>query len=125
MSVASGEAITVNAPPPERKEGAQSAAMRASFSSPLASAIVVIITVLWTIPTLGLFITSFRPQTDVNNSGWWTWFTHPSFTLDNYTTALSGGGSGASGLTPFFVNSFMVSTSFSFSLVLDRSRSRS
>ena len=94
MSVASGEAITVAAPEPERKEGT-SAAMRASFSSPLASAIVVIITVLWTIPTLGLFITSIRPQTDVNNSGWWTWFTHPSFTLENYSTAFSGGGSGA------------------------------
>jgi alpha-glucoside transport system permease protein len=107
MSVASGEAIMVAAPEPERKEGT-SAAMRASFSSPWASAIVVIITVLWTIPTLGLFITSIRPETDVNNSGWWTWFAHPSFTLDNYTTAFSGGGSGAAGLGPFFVNSFMI-----------------
>jgi alpha-glucoside transport system permease protein len=107
MSVASGEAITVNAPEPERKEGT-SAAMRASMSSPWASAVVVIITVLWTIPTVGLLITSIRPQADVATSGWWTFFTHPSFTLDNYTTVLSGGNSGAGGLAPFFVNSFII-----------------
>jgi alpha-glucoside transport system permease protein len=107
MSVEAGEAVLVPAPEPERKEGT-SAAMRESFSSPWASAIVVIITVLWTIPTLGLFITSIRPQADVANTGWWTFFTHPSFTLSNYTDVLSGGGSGAGGLTPFFINSFII-----------------
>lgn len=110
MTVEAGETIPVAAPPPPppaHKEG-QSAAMRASFSSPLASVVVIIITVLWTLPTVGLFITSFRPAADVANSGWWTFFRHPSFTLDNYQNVLSGGGSGASGLAPFFVNSFII-----------------
>ena len=111
MTVEAGETIPVAAPPPpppEHREGS-SAAMRASFSSPLASVVVVIITVLWTIPTVGLFITSIRTQKDVATSGWWTWFTHPSFTLENYTNVLSGGGSGGSGgLAPFFINSFII-----------------
>ena len=48
------------------------------------------IAVLWTIPTVGLFITSFRAEDDINSSGWWTIFGDlfhgelPNFTLDNY-----------------------------------------
>jgi alpha-glucoside transport system permease protein len=83
--------------------------MKKSFSSPMASIVVVIITVLWTIPTLGLFITSIRPAAEVATSGWWTWFTDPSVTLANYQTVLTGGGSGeAGGLTPYFINSFVI-----------------
>ena len=33
---------------------------------------------LWVVPTLGLFLTSFRPLDDANNTGWWTLFTDPS-----------------------------------------------
>src|SRR4051794_18336405 len=107
MSVEAPEVVPLPLEP-ERKEG-QSRAMKASFSSPLASAIVVLITIAWTIPTLGLFITSIRPANDVAVSGWWTWFTHPSFTLQNYTDVLNGGGAGtSSGLLPFFINSFII-----------------
>jgi alpha-glucoside transport system permease protein len=106
MSVEAREATLV--PVEERKEGT-SRAMRASFSSPLASVIVIVITILWTIPTLGLFITSIRPPADVATSGWWTWFTHPAFTLQNYSDVLTGSGAGASGgLAPYFVNSFVI-----------------
>ena len=28
--------------------------------------------VLWTIPTFGLFITSFRPRAEISTTGWWT-----------------------------------------------------
>ena len=52
----------------------------------------IIIAVLWTIPTFGLFVTSFRPGADTQSSGWWTVFTNPSFTLDNYAQALNSGG---------------------------------
>jgi alpha-glucoside transport system permease protein len=111
MSVESQQTVAVATPPPgppEHREGS-SAAMRASFSSPLASIIVIVITVLWTIPTVGLFITSIRPQKDVANSGWWTFFQHPSLTFENYTNVLSGGGAGGSGgLAPYFVNSFII-----------------
>ncbi len=60
------------------------------MSNPIGSAIAIVIAVLWTLPTFGLFISSFRPEADVKTSGWWTFFTNPSFTLDNYDTILFG-----------------------------------
>ena len=39
--------------------------------------VVIVITVLWTIPTFGLFVTSLRPAQDVATTGWWTFFAHP------------------------------------------------
>jgi len=46
------------------------------------------IAILWTIPTVGLLITSFRPQIDALRSGWWEAFKEPNFTLDNYRDVL-------------------------------------
>ena len=31
-----------------------------------------LIVVLWTVPTFGLFTSSFRKVADINESGWWT-----------------------------------------------------
>lgn len=36
--------------------------------------IVIIICIFWSIPTLGTLISSFRSQTDISRSGWWTVF---------------------------------------------------
>jgi alpha-glucoside transport system permease protein len=83
--------------------------IRKSFSSPLASFFMIILTVLWTLPTFGLLVTSVRPAQQVNDTGWWTVFLHPAFTFGNYKTILfqnSFGGSG--GLMPFFVNSLAI-----------------
>ncbi|MGP1459528.1 MAG: carbohydrate ABC transporter permease [Treponema sp.] len=53
--------------------------------------ILIIICVLWTLPTLGIFITSFRKADAVSSSGWWTAFSDiQSFTLDNYNQVLFG-----------------------------------
>jgi alpha-glucoside transport system permease protein len=84
-------------------------AIRRSFSSPLASLIVIVITVLWTIPTLGLFITSIRPAGDVANTGWWTFFSHPAVTSQNYQTVLFQSSFGSSaGLLPYLINSLAI-----------------
>jgi alpha-glucoside transport system permease protein len=42
----------------------------------LVNSVLAIICLLWTIPTLGLFVSSFRPRDDINSSGWWTIFPH-------------------------------------------------
>ncbi|KRA24251.1 sugar ABC transporter permease [Microbacterium sp. Root61] len=52
----------------------------------------IIIAFFWTIPTFGLFVTSFRPGADSQSTGWWTVFTDPEFTLGNYSAALTAGG---------------------------------
>ena len=83
----------------------RSSAAKRALTSPWASIAAVIIAVLWTIPTLGLLVTSFRPERDVRNTGWWTVFTDPSFTLDNYDEVLFGG---STELSNYFVNSIII-----------------
>jgi alpha-glucoside transport system permease protein len=69
---------------------------------------VFVVVVLWIIPTLGVLITSFRPEDLVDSSGWWTVFAHPfrpaGWTLENYRLALDQGG-----LANAFLNSLAVS----------------
>jgi alpha-glucoside transport system permease protein len=85
-------------------------AVRRSFSSPLASFFVVVLTALWTIPTLGLLATSLRPKGDVADSGWWTVFSNPHLGLSNYHAVLFEGGFGVSGgMMPYLVNSLAIS----------------
>ena len=67
----------------------------------------IIIGIVWTIPTFGLFVTSFRPGSDTQTSGWWTVFTDPSFTLENYFLALTSGGTSLT-LAESFLNSLAI-----------------
>lgn len=75
------------------------------LSSPWASLLAIIIALLWTTPTVGLLITSFRPEADIRTSGWWTVFGDPEFTLSNYQQALFGG---STSLATYFVNSIVI-----------------
>jgi alpha-glucoside transport system permease protein len=71
---------------------AESTAFRNSkkrLSSRGATIAAVVIAVLWTIPTFGLFVTSFRQPADINTSGWWTFFAKPDLTFDNYVNTLN------------------------------------
>jgi alpha-glucoside transport system permease protein len=82
--------------------------VRKRLTSRTASAISLVIALLWTVPTLGLFISSFRPEEDIKTNGWWNFFTDPKVTLDNYQDVLFGT-SGTSGrLATYFVNSLVI-----------------
>ena len=89
--------------------GGMSSALRRNLSSPWATALVIAITILWTIPSLGLLVTSLRPADVASSTGWWTAFSNPSFTLSNYAEVLNGGEVIPGGITPYFVNSFVIS----------------
>ncbi|MEO5832130.1 MAG: carbohydrate ABC transporter permease [Nakamurella sp.] len=78
---------------------------KTKLSSPFASGVAIVLAILWSIPTLGLFITSFRPVADLRDTGWWMWFTNFHVTLDNYQGALS---SSNGGLASFFLNTFVI-----------------
>jgi alpha-glucoside transport system permease protein len=80
-------------------------AAKTKLTSPAASMIALLIAVLWTVPTLGLFVTSFRPELDIRRSGWWTAFSDPQFSVDNYNEVLYGGGNNFATL---FVNSLVI-----------------
>lgn len=71
------------------------------------NAVVVLAMIIWILPTLGLFITSFRPASDVAYSGWWTVFSSPlkftKYTFENYQSVLTMGG-----MSTAFRNSFII-----------------
>jgi alpha-glucoside transport system permease protein len=79
---------------------------RVMLGSRVASVAAVVIAVLWTVPTAGLLVTSFRRQLDITRSGWWTVFTKPEFTLDNYREVLSS--TQSSSLSQYFINSMVI-----------------
>lgn len=67
--------------------------------------IVIGIAFFWSIPTIGLLISSFRPAREITSSGWWTVFSPPTqLTLELYREALTRSGMGQS-----FVNSLFIS----------------
>jgi len=83
----------------------RSAVARKGLSSPWASIAALVIAVLWTIPTFGLFLSSFRPERAVQRTGWWTFFADPDLTFENYSDVLFGGSQPLGG---FFVNSVLI-----------------
>lgn len=73
-------------------------------SSSIATVIVVVIAVLWSIPTFGLLVSSFRPAQAINSSGWWTALAPPyNFTLVNYQQVIN-----AQGMGQAFLNSLII-----------------
>ena len=91
-------------PAPVPPEGLTGRA-RNTLSRPWASAAALVLALLWTLPTFGLAISSIRPARETRTSGWWTFFTSPDATLENYRAVFSeqGGGLGNS-----FLNSFVI-----------------
>ena len=69
--------------------------------------IIIVIALVWTIPTVGLLITSFRHPDDIKTSGWWTVFQHPfelsQYTIQNYQQVILADGMGEA-----FLNSLLV-----------------
>jgi len=51
--------------------------MRRKWAGPLlVNLTLAILVIIWSIPTLGLFISSFRTRFDIQTSGWWNVFPH-------------------------------------------------
>lgn len=69
--------------------------------------VVIGICLIWSLPSIGLLITSFRPREAVFRSGWWTVFAHPfdftQFQLRNYADVLA-----AQGMGQAFLNSLTI-----------------
>jgi alpha-glucoside transport system permease protein len=68
--------------------------------------VVLLLCLLWIIPTLGLAVTSFRSPDAANNSGWWTSLTPQhitQFTLKNYGDIFTKADMGSA-----FINSLVI-----------------
>ncbi len=62
-----------------------------------------LIALVWLLPTVGLLVTSFRPRTEIQSSGWWTTFGSLQLTLENYQQVLN-----AQGMGQAFINSLII-----------------
>nr|WP_084658890.1 carbohydrate ABC transporter permease [Thermogemmatispora onikobensis] len=70
----------------------------------LVSVIVILVALVWSVPTLGLFISSLRLPALIHSTGWWTALVPPwSFTIQNYEYVLH-----AQGLGQAFLNSLII-----------------
>ncbi|MFB7892533.1 carbohydrate ABC transporter permease [Microbacterium sp. NPDC056044] len=88
--------------------GTQASRVKRRLTSRTATIAALIIAVLWTIPTFGLFISSFRPAELIDTTGWWTIFQNPGFTLDNYREVLLSPSRSSPQLGAYFVNSLAI-----------------
>ena len=88
--------------------GGRAARVKRRLTSPIATIIALVIAVLWTIPTFGLFVSSFRPAELIETTGWWTIFQNPGFTLDNYAEVLFSSSGTSPQLGEYFVNSLAI-----------------
>ncbi len=67
----------------------------------------ILISVMWLVPSVGLLVTSFRERQDILTSGWWMAFVQGRFTLQNYLGVIRPtGGTDTVGLN--FINSLII-----------------
>jgi alpha-glucoside transport system permease protein len=104
ISTAAAEASPLIRPEPATVSGR----VRRRLTSRTASVVSIVIALFWTIPTFGLFISSFRPEEQIKTTGWWTFFTNPKLTLANYNDVVFGTNSSSGQLASYFVNSLVI-----------------
>lgn len=100
---AAGPATTVVAPPREATATTMAGRVRRRLSTRTATVVTILIAVLWTIPTIGLLLSSFRPREAINDTGWWTFPGDPELTFANYQDVLVDGRLGS-----YFLNSLVI-----------------
>ena len=100
-----------------RRNRRQGGASRSGQAGPLSASAVLLVSLLWIVPTFGLLLTSFRSQDDANSTGWWTVFAHPSelgrLTTQNYGDVLT-----QAHLGDAFINSFAIALPATFIPIL-------
>ncbi|MDP1819713.1 MAG: carbohydrate ABC transporter permease [Acidimicrobiales bacterium] len=67
-----------------------------------------LIVAVWTLPTLGMFVSSFRAEQAVKTTGWWTALTDPQLTMENYEAVFSTAGTDAPNMWQHFRNSLAI-----------------
>ena len=94
---------TTSGASPRRTKGVMADGRRRSWVAIIG---MLLLCLLWTLPTLGLLVTSFRDRTESTESGWWTILFNPGnagWTTENYRRVFEGTDLGSG-----FINSLVV-----------------
>ena len=77
---------------PARRDPASAKIVRSVGKLPL-QIFLAVIALLWLVPTIGLFLTSIQPSSEIATSGWWKLFSHPSqATFSHYSDLFHNAG---------------------------------
>ena len=109
MSTSTTQANIPAPVPPDGPPGGKSAKGKlgsaAAKAGPVVKVIVWAMVAIWTLPTVGLLVTSFRP-TEQQFNGWWNVLSNPTqLTIQNYRDALT---TGSNPMGTSFLNSLAV-----------------
>jgi len=101
-----GGIATTEVAPAVPPSGTSIGRVRTALTSRTASVIAIVIGLLWTVPTFGLLVQSFRTKEAQDSTGWWHF---NGFTLEHYRTLTVGiDGDTSSSLMPYIVNSLAI-----------------
>ena len=108
VSLEKGTTRPARSPGGDGQPDTMAARVRRQLSSRVASVVAIIIAIVWTIPTFGLFVSSLRPENEIKTTGWWKFFSSPSLTLDDYNEVVFGTSASSGRLASYFINSLAI-----------------
>jgi alpha-glucoside transport system permease protein len=97
--------------PPRRLTATRTGGVGARLHALLGSVptgILWVLVILWTLPTLGLLVNSFREPREQRRTGWWNAFVDPNLTIDSYRRALTEATGGSLSMWDYFLNSVAI-----------------
>jgi alpha-glucoside transport system permease protein len=106
--------VAAEAPPIARARagGLTDVLKRWASRTPIHVALIVLI-ILWSIPTFALLVSSFREPGDIATSGWWNALTDWNFTTSNYEKVLD-----QNGMARAFFNSILITVPVTVLVIL-------
>jgi alpha-glucoside transport system permease protein len=89
---------------PRREPGTRSGRIVQFITKTPVHIFLILVALFWLTPSVGLLMTSFRPDEEIVETGWWTVFTEPAqLTFENYGNILDQEGLVQSLLNTFYI----------------------
>ena len=102
-AAAGGGRVDADPVPRSPQPPSSAARMVAGISKAPVHVALGIVGLVWLLPTIGLLVTSIRPRSDIQVTGWWESLLTFRFTFENYDQVLN-----AQGMAQAFINSIVI-----------------